>query len=149
MMGDFMARNAPNFNSFTKFEVKLDLVSIEYEAYKRAKSFFDDFENNEDYTISFADFECDPETQTQKADRERTEKDAIIQEFMDSYRNFDAQFWLDYNQLLIDIDILYEEINKDKEFDVSFHEDLYEMNGMCYNITYKKEEDDDTDLEGT
>ena len=68
---------------------------------------------------------------------------------MDSYRYFDAQFWLDYNQLLIDIDILYEEINRDKEFDVVFHEDLYEKNGMCYNITYKLQADDDTAQNGT
>lgn len=64
MMGDYMARNAPKFNTFTKFEVKLDLVSIEREAYLRATKFFDDFKNDEDYTVTFAKFECDPETLT-------------------------------------------------------------------------------------
>ena len=68
---------------------------------------------------------------------------------MDSYKTYDKQFWIDYNQLLIDIDILYEEINRDKEYDEIFYEDLYEKNGLCYNITYTDEEDDDTDDEGT
>ncbi len=34
MMGDYMARNAPKFNSFTKFEMKLDLINIEHKAYE-------------------------------------------------------------------------------------------------------------------
>ena len=66
-MGDYMARNAPKFNSFTKFEVKLDLLSIEHEAYKKAKKFFDEFEEDDDYTVTFREFECYPEKETDKA----------------------------------------------------------------------------------
>ena len=97
MMGDFNARNAPNFNSFTKFEMKLDLLNIEQEAFERASKFFDDFDNDEDYTVSFDEFECYEESETSKKDREQAEKDEIIQEFMNGYNTFNQQFWLDYN----------------------------------------------------
>ena len=72
-MGDYMARNAPNFNSFTKIEMKLDLISIEHEAYKKAVKFFKDFEDDLDdddgNTISFDEFECYPDKDTDKEDR--------------------------------------------------------------------------------
>ena len=116
-MGDYMARNAPKFNSFTKFEVKLDLLSIEHEAYKKASKFFDDFEEDDDYTVTFRESECYPEKDTDKAQRQQNEKDEKIQEFMDGYTIFDQQFWVDYNNFLFDLDILYEDINKNKEFD--------------------------------
>ena len=36
---------------------------------------------------------------------------------MDGYTTFDQQFWVEYNNFLFDLDILYEDINKNKEFD--------------------------------
>jgi hypothetical protein len=151
LMGDYMAKNGPNFNSFTKFEMKLDLLKIEKEAYKKAVKYFNDFENDEDYTVDFDEYECDEESTTDKADRIKAEKEDLIQEFMDSYRTYDAQFWLDYNQFLIDLDILYEELDKEREFseELSLYADLYEKNGLCYDITYMDPDDDDTDDEGT
>jgi hypothetical protein len=35
---------------------------------------------------------------------------------MDSYSTYNAQFWLDYNQYLIDLDILYEEMERERQF---------------------------------
>lgn len=90
LMGDYMARNAPNFNSFTKFEMKLDTNAIENEAYDRACKFFDDYENDEDYTIEFEEYECDEETDTDKSDRIQSEKDDAIDEFLGSYSSYDA-----------------------------------------------------------
>jgi hypothetical protein len=68
-MGDYMSKNGPNFNSFTKFEMKLDLLAIEKAAYKKAVKYFNDFENDEDNTVSFDEYECDEESDTDKADR--------------------------------------------------------------------------------
>jgi len=67
-MGDYMAKNGPNFNSFTKFEMKLDLLAIEKEAYQKAVKYFNDFENDEDLT-DFDEYECDEESDTAKSDR--------------------------------------------------------------------------------
>lgn len=90
LMGDYMARNAPNFNSFTKFEMKLDTNAIEKEAYDRACKFFDDYENDEDYTVEFDEYECDEETDTDKSDRIQSEKDDETNEFLSSYSSYDA-----------------------------------------------------------
>ena len=46
---------------------------------------------------------------------------------------------------------MFEERDAEREFseDLSFYADLYEKNGLCYDITYMDPDDDDTDDEGT
>ena len=89
-MGDYLQRNAPNFNSYTKFEIQLDMLAIEKKAYDKAVDFFDDYENDEDYTVEFDSYECDEETETDKADRIQKEKDDLIAEFLDGQTTYNA-----------------------------------------------------------
>jgi hypothetical protein len=116
-MGEYMANNGPKFNSYTKFEMKLNLIAIEREAFDNAVEFFDEYENDaHDNLVDFDSYECDEESTTDKDDRVKAEKDDLIQEFMDGYTTYNSQFWLDYNQYLIDLDILYEEMERERQF---------------------------------
>lgn len=86
-----MAKNAPKFNSYTKFEMKLNLLAIEQEAYNKATEFFHDFENDKhDNLVDFDEYECDEESDTDKEDRIKAEKNDLIQEFMDGYKTYNA-----------------------------------------------------------
>ena len=44
---------------------------------------------------------------------------------------------------MIDLDQKYEDMEKERDFSAQFYADLYEKNGLCYDITYIEEDDDD------